>query len=164
MSINNTTLADLYVAAGGVISEDGNTVSLGISKPFEVVFRVALGGMEVSHGEPDKVTLNILLDDDYTLGVSTPMGTPVHHNIFDVIPITLPTNQVEFKKTELELEPGRWWRVMRGDTLWAETSSEEEARSLVNEPGDVLQNLHVSNQREWRTMPAEVVPAQEDEG
>ncbi len=50
-------------------------------------------------------------------------------------------------------EPGRWWRVLDGDgELWAETSSETEARNAIKSApgGGTLQNLWVRNESEWR--------------
>jgi hypothetical protein len=48
-------------------------------------------------------------------------------------------------------EPGRWWRVITSDgSLWAETSSESEARAAVR-PGDTLQQLwRTVSRNEWR--------------
>jgi len=47
-------------------------------------------------------------------------------------------------------QPTRWWRVMRGDTLWCETSSEKEARASMR-PGDVLYRLWSLTLEEWRS-------------
>lgn len=49
-----------------------------------------------------------------------------------------------------DLQPGRWWRVISpNDTLWCETSSEQEARDYMR-PGDRLQRLWVRQEEEWR--------------
>lgn len=45
---------------------------------------------------------------------------------------------------------GRWWRVVAPDgSLWGETSSEREARSIMR-PGDRLYKLWIREEREWR--------------
>lgn len=48
-------------------------------------------------------------------------------------------------------EPTKWWRVMRGNVVWAETSSEHDARSRM-EPGDVLERLYTKSVNVWRIM------------
>jgi hypothetical protein len=53
----------------------------------------------------------------------------------------------------VDLVPGRWWRVLDAEGgLWMETSNEAEAREAV-EPGFTLQNLWVPprDTGEWRT-------------
>jgi hypothetical protein len=51
----------------------------------------------------------------------------------------------------VEREPGRWWRVMRDDRLWCETSDEHEARESLR-PGDKLYRWYVYPvaEGEWR--------------
>lgn len=50
--------------------------------------------------------------------------------------------------------PGRWWRVMRGEQVWCETSNEAEARRSMSD-GDVLLRLWVPDpdDGEWRVTP-----------
>lgn len=48
-------------------------------------------------------------------------------------------------------EPTKWWRVLRDDTLWAETSDEDEARAAL-QPDDVLQRMWTWRLSEWRTL------------
>lgn len=44
----------------------------------------------------------------------------------------------------------RWWQVRAPDgSLWGETSSEKEARSIMR-PEDTLWKLWVREDREWR--------------
>lgn len=49
-----------------------------------------------------------------------------------------------------EWQRGRWWRVIAPDgSLWAETSSEKEARMLMR-PGDRLFKEYVRTEQQWR--------------
>lgn len=47
-----------------------------------------------------------------------------------------------------KFQPTRWWRVTRGKDIWAETSSEVDARSRM-EPGDVLWQLYDRRETKW---------------
>ena len=51
--------------------------------------------------------------------------------------------------------PARWWRVEAEDgSLWAETSNESEARSIMR-PGDTLYRRWVRLHEEWRPVSRE---------
>lgn len=50
----------------------------------------------------------------------------------------------------VEMQPGRWWRVLgTDDELWCETSDEDEARESMRS-GDRLQRNYVAELSEWR--------------
>lgn len=50
----------------------------------------------------------------------------------------------------VEWKRGRWWRVVGpDDSIWAETSNEQEARGLMR-PGDRLYKEWVRTEYEWR--------------
>jgi len=91
-----TNLVDIYVAAGGTRSEDGNTVTInpGQQKPFKIELLVVPRTIEVSNGdEPDVVTFDVLIDDEYTFE-STVMGGVAHtHNYLETLKI--PVSQVK---------------------------------------------------------------------
>jgi hypothetical protein len=55
---------------------------------------------------------------------------------------------------EGEWEPTKWWRVLRGDDLWCETSIETEARKSMR-PGDKLEHLWKLERYEWQQVPEE---------
>ena len=47
-------------------------------------------------------------------------------------------------------KPTRWWRVLGpDDSIWCETSSEQEARDSLK-PGYALQQLYEKVERRWR--------------
>lgn len=47
-------------------------------------------------------------------------------------------------------KPTKWWRVVAPDkSLWAQTSSESDARRRIR-PGDTLQRLHTAIYSEWK--------------
>lgn len=58
--------------------------------------------------------------------------------------------------SDLQLEPGRWWRVLYrvddGWQLWCETSDEQEARDSIGTApsATILQRIYQATVREWR--------------
>jgi hypothetical protein len=57
------------------------------------------------------------------------------------------------------LKPTRWWRVMRDGAVWAETSSEHDARSRM-EPGDIFVRLYATANRTIYTSYYETTPSE----
>lgn len=99
MSKQDTTLLDIYEAAGGTANEDRTMVTVDTpGKPFEITLLVYPIGVE-NFGVPDSpssVTFAVLLDDAHTFGLGH-SGTQVGRISYDV-EITLPVNQVRINR------------------------------------------------------------------
>ena len=95
----NTTMVDIYEAAGGLVSEDRTMVSIDASKqhPFEIVLRVYPTTHKMGV-DGETITFGVLLDDEMMLEHG-PGGTLMHHLYFDA-EVTLPVSQVKILKKE----------------------------------------------------------------
>ena len=94
-----TTLIDIYEAAGGEVNEDRTQVSMNPAqmKPFDIKLRVYPSA--VTHDmDGERITFGILLDDEMTLE-ETAGGTLMHRHDF-IAELEMPIAQVKILKED----------------------------------------------------------------
>ena len=97
--MGDTTLIDIYEAAGATVSEDRKMVSMthGDLKPFKIELLVYPGTVEFDGVGGEKITFDVMLEDEFALGKTTYAGTPMHQ-IHHIAEVTLPVSQVKIIK------------------------------------------------------------------
>lgn len=92
----DTTLIDIYEAAGATVSEDRKMVSMthGDLKPFKIELLVYPGMVEFDGLGGEKITFQVMLEDEFVLGEPTYAGTPFHQ-VNHIAEVTLPVSQVK---------------------------------------------------------------------
>lgn len=97
MNEKDTTLVDIYEAAGATVSEDRTTATnLHQMQPFDIVLRVFPTGLQLGGPDGEKMTFAILLESNYFFE-TVPEGTRMREVGYNE-EVTLPVNQVRILK------------------------------------------------------------------
>ena len=95
-----TTILDIYVASGGTLSEDGESVSLpkpGEAKPFDITLRVFPIGIEMpGMNQKELVKFAVHLKDEMVF------NGPYLEHVYHDAELVLPVDQIRVVKEETE--------------------------------------------------------------
>lgn len=103
--MGDTTLVDIFEAAGGKVSEDRKSVVIDGANPLksiDIVLRVYPRSVRIEQpyrdGKPEEyITFDIILDPGLRIGETTVMGTPIEEILYDE-GFELPVAQVRLLK------------------------------------------------------------------